>query len=83
MNTQGNAVTVTMRWTGTQTGIFRLSAFMPGAPDVPPSRKKLSIADKFIFTVQGDKIAGLLIDSPADGGLIGMLQQLGIQLPPA
>jgi len=80
-NTQGDQVTVTMRWTGTHTGVFRMSEFMPGAPDIPPTGKKLSVADKFIFTVQGNKITGLRIDSPADGGLIGMLQQLGIQLP--
>jgi len=83
MNTQGNQITVTMRWTGTHSGILRLSGFVPGAPDVPPSGKKLSVADKFIFTVQGDKITRVHIDSPTDGGLVGMLQQLGIQLPSA
>lgn len=81
MVTVGNQVTVTMRWTATHTGVLHLSAFAPGAPDVPATGKKLAIADKFIFTVMGDQISGLFIDSPANGGLVGMLQQLGIQLP--
>ena len=82
MTTQGNNVTVTARWTGTQTGPFKLSAFMPGMPDVPASGKKVSVPDKFIFTVSGDKISGLKIDSGPNGGLPDMLKQLGVQLPP-
>jgi predicted ester cyclase len=82
MTTQGNNVTVTARWTGTQTGPFKLGAFMPGMPDVPASGKKVSVPDKFIFTVTGDKISGLKIDSGPNGGLPEMLKQLGVQLPP-
>ena len=82
MSTNGSDVTVTARWTGTQTGTFKLSAFMPGAPDVPATGKKVSVPDKFIFTVTGDKISGLRIDSGPNGGLPEMLKQLGVQLPP-
>jgi predicted ester cyclase len=82
MTTHGEDVTVTARWTGTQTGTFKLSAFMPGAPDVPATGKKVSVPDKFVFTVTGDKISGLYIDSGPNGGLPEMLKQLGIQLPP-
>ena len=82
MSTNGSDVTVTARWTGTQTGTFKLSAFMPGAPDVPATGKKVSVPDKFVFTVTGDKISGLRIDSGPNGGLPEMIKQLGVQLPP-
>jgi predicted ester cyclase len=81
MTAVGNQVTVTMRWSGTHTGMLHLSAFAPGAPDIPPTGKKLIVADKFVFTVMGDQITGVYVDSPPNGGLTGMLQQLGIQLP--
>jgi predicted ester cyclase len=82
MTTQGNKVSVTARWTGTQTGVFRLSAFMPGAPDVPATGKKVTVPDHFDFTVTGDKITALHIDSGPNGGLPELLKQLGVQLPP-
>jgi predicted ester cyclase len=81
VTSQGNQVTVNMRWTGTQTGVFRLSVLTPGAPDIPPTGKRVSVADKFYFTVSGDQITGVQIDSPADGGLYELLRQLGVQLP--
>ncbi len=81
--TQGDQVTVKMRWTGTHTGIFRLSAFVPGAPDIPPTNKHVSVPDTFIFTVKGDKITAVTIDSGENGGVPEMLRQLGVQLPQA
>jgi predicted ester cyclase len=80
ISTQGNEVTVSMRWSGTHTGTFRLSSFVPGAPDIPPSGKKISVPDKFIFTVSGNQISGLHIASGPTEGLGAMLQQLGIQM---
>jgi predicted ester cyclase len=82
MTTHGEDVTVTARWTGTHTGPFRLGTFVPGAPDVPATGKKVSVPDKFVFTVSGDKISGLYIDSGPNAGLPEFLKQLGVQLPP-
>jgi len=81
MTTQGNQVTVTMRWAGTHTGTFQMSAFMPGAPDIPATGKKLSVPDKFIFTVNGNQISAVHIDSGPNGGLPEMLRQIGVQMP--
>jgi predicted ester cyclase len=81
ITSEGNRVTVVSRWTGTHTGVFRLSALNPNAPDIPPTGKKLAIADKFIFTVDGDQITSMHIASPAGGGLVGMLAELGVQMP--
>jgi predicted ester cyclase len=82
MTTDGNQVAVKMRWTGTHTGPFRLSAFVPGAPDVPATGKEVSVPDNFVFTVRGDKISGMHIDSGPNAGLFEMLRQLGVKLPP-
>ena len=82
MTTHGEDVTVKLRWTGTHTGPFRLSAFVPGAPDVPATGKKVSVPDNFVFTVRGDKISGMHIDSGPNAGLFEMLKQLGVSLPP-
>lgn len=54
---------------------------MPGMPSLPPTGKKVSVPDKFIVTVQGDKVSHLQVDSPADGGIPAMLGQLGVKMP--
>lgn len=81
LSTQGNQVTVNMHWTGTHTGTFKMSAFMPGAPDIPATGVRVGAPDTFIFTVSGDKISGVHITSPANGGLPEMLKQIGVELP--
>ena len=81
VTTQGDRVQVDMLWTGSHRGTLHLSAFVPGAPDIPPTGKKVSVPDRFIFTVRGDKISAVLIDSGANGGIPEMLKQIGVQLP--
>ncbi len=80
--TQGNQVMVKMVWTGTHEGVFPLSAFVPGAPDIPPTGQRVSVRDTFIFTVDGNQIVDLNIASGPGEGLPEMLNQLGVQLPP-
>lgn len=81
MNTQGDQVTVYMRWSGTHTGTLHLSAFVPGAPDIPATGRSVSVPDTFIFTVDGDVITGVHVASGPGEGLAVMLEQLGVQLP--
>lgn len=79
---QGNQATVTAQLTGTHTAPLHFA--LPGAPTMPPvspTGKKVAINDKFIITVQGDKVASMQVDSPADGGLPVLLAQLGVALP--
>lgn len=82
LSVAGDEVTVDSLWTGTHTGTFRLSMVMPGAPDVPATGIAVQVADRFIFTVRGDQLAGMTIDSPQGGGMLGFLQQVGVDLPP-
>ncbi len=75
----GNQATVNVKMSGTNTGLLSLP--MPGMPSLPPTGKKVSVPDKFIVTVQGDKVSHLQVDSPADGGIPAMLGQLGVKMP--
>ena len=74
----GNQASV-IKFNGTQTGPFKFG--MPGVPDVPPTGRKVSVKDSFVLTFQGDKVAMQRIQSPADGGLPGILAQLGVKMP--
>jgi hypothetical protein len=51
VTTQGNRVTVIMRWTGTHTDVLALSSFVPGAPDIPATGQRVSVPDTFIRNV--------------------------------
>ena len=73
----GNEATVKAHWGGTQSGELSL----PGMPSVPPTGKKVSVKDTYVVTVQGDKVSHLRVESPADGGIPGVLAQLGVKMP--
>jgi hypothetical protein len=76
---QGETATVLGRLVGTQTA--PLSLPMPGIPTIPATGKKVSVPDKFILTVKGDKVSHMQVDSPADGGIPAVLAQLGVKMP--
>jgi predicted ester cyclase len=75
----GDQATVKAKISGTNTGTLSLP--MPGMAPVPPTGKKVSIADAYVITVKGDKVSHMKVDSPADGGIPAMLAQLGIKMP--
>jgi hypothetical protein len=75
----GDQATVTALWGGTQSG--SLSLPMPGMPPIPPTGKKVSVQDKYILTVKGDKITRMHVESPDGGGIPGVLAQLGVKVP--
>ena len=78
IQTQGNKVTVTVQATGTQNGPLTI----PGMPPIPASGKKISVPDRFIVTFGADnKVHQMDFDTPPDGGFVGSMKQLGIQIP--
>lgn len=81
VNTTGDTVAVNMRWAGTHTGIYRLSLLVPGAQDIPPTRKSVIVEDRFDFTVTNGKISVVDIQWPPGGGLPSFMQQIGVPLP--
>jgi len=76
----GNQATVDAVWSGTQNGPLTLP--MPGMMPIPATGKHVSVKDRFVVTVQGDKVSHMTVDSPADGGIPGALAQVGAKLPP-
>lgn len=76
----GDQATVNVQLSGTNTG--PLSMPLPGMPgSIPPTGKKVSVPDTFVVTVQGDKVSHMNVDSPAGGGLPGVLAQIGVNMP--
>ena len=75
----GNEATVKAVWSGTHTG--PLSLPVPGMATIAPTGKKVSVKDAYVFTVQGDKVSHMRVESPADGGIPAALAQLGVKMP--
>jgi predicted ester cyclase len=78
---QGNVVTVKLRMEGTHTQTLRLP--MPGLRPVPATNKHVVLpAQDFAYVVSGDQIARITPEPIPNGGIIGTLQQIGVNLPP-
>ena len=75
----GDQATVQAMWSGTNTGALSLP--IPGMPTIPPTGKKVSVKDTYIVTVKGDKVSGIQVESPADGGIPAALMQMGVKMP--
>lgn len=77
----GNVARTTHQITGTHTGDLDLSAM--GLPVVPATGKAIKLpVEHADLTVEGGKVVRLHADVPADGGVPGLLQQLGVEMPP-
>ena len=73
----GNQATVHAVWSGTNNGDLN----MPGLPSIPATGKSVVVKDKYIVTVQGDKVSRIEVDSPPDGGIPAALGQIGVKVP--
>jgi hypothetical protein len=78
----GDTVRVTVEITGTQTRT--LKPVMPGMEALPPTNRKFKLPEEHLTVkVQGDRISEFHADVPANGGLPGILAQLGAPLKKA
>lgn len=77
LDANGKRVTVTVTAIATHTAPLKLA----GMPAVPATGKRVSVPDRFVFTVENDQVTELKIDSPPNGGTAAMLAQLGIKAP--
>ncbi len=74
----GDTATIKHRITGTQTGTLSL----PGMPPIPATGKKFTLPEEpSVFTIKGGKIVKYLAVPAPDGGLPGILKQLGVEMP--
>ena len=78
---QGEKAVAAVQITGTHTRDLVLP--MPGMPTIPATHKRVSLPEEHLeFTFKGDKIASLTSDNVPGGGVPGVLQQIGVPLPP-
>jgi predicted ester cyclase len=76
----GDQVTVPLRITGTHTGELQLP--MPGMPAIAATGTKVSLpAEPSTFTVKNGKLTKLEVASTPGGGVMGILSQLGVDMP--
>lgn len=74
----GATVTIKHHITGTHTGPLNL----PGMPPIPATGKSIRLSEEgSVFTFRGEKISQYQAETTPDGGLPGMLKQLGVQMP--
>jgi len=76
----GNVARTTHQITGTHTGDLDLSPM--GMPVVPATGKSVKLpVEHSDVTFEGDKAVRLHADVSAGGGVPGILQQLGVEMP--
>jgi hypothetical protein len=77
---EGNVVTTSNQLSGTHTGDFDLSGMGMGV--IPATGKTFSLpAESTTATVEGDLLTSLTVHATPDGGVAGILAQLGVQMP--
>src|SRR5947209_245276 len=78
MEEQGEKVLATVQITGTH----GQPLVVPGMPPIPATNKKVSLPEEhLVFTFKDDQIASLSSDEVPGGGVPGVLQQIGVQMP--
>jgi len=76
----GDEVTVPFQITGTHTGELQLP--LPGLPPIPATGTRVSLPNEpSTFTVKDGKLAKLEVADIPGGGVMGILSQLGVNLP--
>ena len=74
----GDTVKIKHHITGTHTGPLNL----PGMPPIPATGKSIRLPEEAsVFTFKGGKAVKYQAETAPDGGLPGMLKQLGVQMP--
>ena len=74
----GDTVTIKHKITGTHTGPLNA----PGLPPIPATGKSISLPEEVsVFTFKDGKATRYLGEPAPNGGLPGMLKQLGVQVP--
>jgi hypothetical protein len=77
----GNGARTTHQISATHTGDFDLSPM--GMPVLPATGKSIKLpVEHAELSFEGDKVVRFHADVPADGGLPGILKQLGVEMPP-
>lgn len=74
---EGGKVLGKVHLTGNHTGELRLP--VPGIPAVPPTGRHISLpTEPVIISFRDEKLSNFEVESGADGGLPGILKQVGV-----
>lgn len=75
-----NEVTLTLNITGTHTN--DMPPLLPGMPTIRATGRSISLhAEPATFLVRGDRITQIEIETDSEGGIQGILDQLGVEIP--
>jgi predicted ester cyclase len=78
---EGDTVSTTLSMSGTHTGTF--DPPVPGVKARPPTGRRVELpAQDFHYRVEDGKIVHVEPDPVPHAGLLGLLEQLGVRLPP-
>ncbi|MCL4487315.1 MAG: nuclear transport factor 2 family protein [Chloroflexi bacterium] len=70
----------TVALTGTNTGALNLP--LPGLPKVPATGKRIALPKEHVqMTARGDKLSNYEVEAVPDGGVPGILKQMGVAVP--
>jgi predicted ester cyclase len=76
---QDDLVVVKWRQSGTHHGVFA----MPGLAPIPPTGRRVTIPEQlFFYRVRDDSIVMIRPEVIAGGAPRGILQQIGVEIPP-
>lgn len=76
----GSVEQATIQITGRQSDGFILPPL--GLPPIPQTDASVSLpSEHWNFTVQGDKIVKVAVEQMPGGGIVGLLKQLGVDIP--
>ncbi len=79
-NAKDNVVESKVKLSGTHTK--ELPAPIPGIKNIPPTNKFLNMPEeRATFTFKDNKIENLHLEKVPNGGLPGVLKQLGVEIP--
>ena len=77
---EGNRVRATIQMTGTHTNDFQVVPL--GLPPIPATNKSVLLPEEhWEYAVKGNTIAFIRVEQVPGGGIGGILQQLGIDIP--
>lgn len=80
LNESGNIVNGTVQVSGTHSK--EMPALLKGMKSIPATHKKVSIPKEDIaVSFKGDKISKITVERVPNGGIPGMLKQLGVTVP--
>ena len=79
---EGDKVHLTIEITGTHTGVLDLTPTGMPVPVLQPTGKKIQVAEEHpVLTVRNGKFSELYLPVAPGGGLMSILNQLGVAVP--